>query len=283
MSVKRKALTCKVENVEEEPKLSVLDLPELALDCILERLPSDALCSMAGVCSSLRERCTSDHFWEKHMKQKWGRIIGPAAYREWQWHLATRTSLDNSKQGKQKGLLRILYLGWPFSWMRAKAEDNTKQRCSLPVDSIMAWYLALESGKFCFPAQVYNREVHTMCNQFVRLFFGLWLLGIRGIQAFVFDLVSLEIKGFCFYLPEFSSSWLFCRMAMLVLCCHAMMLRLAMTLALEPSKPGNCPNCLSVLSAFSDKILIFILIAFCFHKILLSFAFSTEQLCREVA
>ncbi|KAG9148650.1 hypothetical protein Leryth_019154 [Lithospermum erythrorhizon] len=27
-----------------------------------------------------------------------------------------------------------------------------------PVDSVMSWYLALESGKFWFPAQVYNRE-----------------------------------------------------------------------------------------------------------------------------
>ncbi|KAF3453167.1 hypothetical protein FNV43_RR03604 [Rhamnella rubrinervis] len=128
MSVKRKTLTCKVENVEEEPEMSVLDLPELALECILERLPPDALCSMASVCSSLRDRCMSDHLWKKHMKQKWGRIIGPAAYREWQWHLATRTNLGNPKQGKQK------------------------------VDSIMAWYLALETGRFCFPAQVYNRE-----------------------------------------------------------------------------------------------------------------------------
>lgn len=159
MSLKKKTLTCQVENVEEEPEISVLDLPELALECILERLPPDALCSMAGVCSSLRHRCTSDHLWEKHMKQKWGRIIGPAAYREWKLHLATRTNLGNPKQSKQKGLLRILSLGWPFLWMKPRAEDNIKQRSSLPVDSIMAWYLALETGRFCFSAQVYNREV----------------------------------------------------------------------------------------------------------------------------
>ncbi|KAI6669640.1 hypothetical protein NL676_004525 [Syzygium grande] len=97
----------------------VLDLPELVLECILERLPPAELFNMAGVCSSLRNRCVSDHLWERHMKQKWGRVIGPAAYREW------------------------------------KCE---KQRIPLPTDSIMSWYLALETGKFCFPAQVYNRE-----------------------------------------------------------------------------------------------------------------------------
>ena len=84
--------------------------------------------------------------------------------------------------GKQKGGLvrNILSLGWPFSWMmrsKVACDDNNNNNNSnnynnngnnnsngnsvmaLPVDSIMAWYLALETGKFCFPAQVYNREV----------------------------------------------------------------------------------------------------------------------------
>lgn len=159
MSLKRKSVTCRVENVDEVAEMSVLDLPELALECILERLPPEALCSMAGVCASLRERCMSDHLWEKHMKQKWGRVVGPAAHREWQWHLATRTELGNPKQAKQKGLMRILSLGWPFSWIKPKADDSFKHKTSLPIDSVMAWYIALETGRFCFPAQIYNREV----------------------------------------------------------------------------------------------------------------------------
>lgn len=158
MSLKKRYLP-KVENVEENGEMSVLDLPELALECILERLPPDALCSMAGVCSSLRERCISDHLWEKHMKRKWGKVIGQAAYREWQWHLASRAGLNNLKQSKQKSLLRLLSFGWSLSWIRSKANDNNSPRNSLPVDSIMAWYLALETGNFWFPAQVYNREV----------------------------------------------------------------------------------------------------------------------------
>ncbi|KAG6789562.1 hypothetical protein POTOM_005667 [Populus tomentosa] len=78
--------------------MSILDLPELALECILERLPPTGLCSMAGVCTSLREIPKADPI------------------------------------------------------------NNSKQRSSLPVNLIMSWYLALETGKFWFPAQVFNRE-----------------------------------------------------------------------------------------------------------------------------
>jgi hypothetical protein len=162
MSLIKKSLSSKVENVEDETaEMSVLDLPELALECILERLPPAALCSMAGVCTSLRERCKSDHLWEKHMKQKWGRVIGVAAYRGWQCPVASKTDSNNLKQGKQKGLIRLLSLSWPIAWFRSKVDDCSKQRSSLPVDSIMACYLALETGRFWFPAQVYNREVLT--------------------------------------------------------------------------------------------------------------------------
>jgi len=158
MSLIKKSLSSKVENFEETGEMSVLDLPELALECILERLPPAALCSTAGVCSSLRERCKSDHLWEKHMNQKWDRIIGPAAYREWQWYLASKTDSNYVKHGKQKGLMRLLALTWPFSLFKPKVDDTSRRRNSLPVDSIMSWYLALETGKFWFPAQVYNRE-----------------------------------------------------------------------------------------------------------------------------
>ncbi|KAK1586911.1 hypothetical protein Q3G72_007438 [Acer saccharum] len=164
------SLSSKVENVVEEQEgggemlLSVLDLPELTLECILEKLPPSGLCSMAGVCSSLRDRCMSDHLWEKHMKQKWGKIIGPAAYREWQWYMASRQDSTNIRQSKQRVWMRFMSLVRSFSWSRtpkidaAAAAAACKQRSSLPVNSIMSWYLALETGRFWFPAQVYNRE-----------------------------------------------------------------------------------------------------------------------------
>ncbi|KAL1323894.1 hypothetical protein HN51_034114 [Arachis hypogaea] len=163
MSLMKKTLTSsKVENVEDTNGMSVLDLPDLVLECILERLPPESLSQMAGVCRSLRERCVSDHLWERHMKQKWGRVIGPVAYREWKWHVASKRNVGSPKNGKQRSLMRLVTLHWPFSWMRSRLDEinnnNINSKSSLPSDSMMTWYLALETGNFWFPAQVYNRE-----------------------------------------------------------------------------------------------------------------------------
>ncbi|KAA8544640.1 hypothetical protein F0562_022652 [Nyssa sinensis] len=138
--------------------MSVLDLPDLVLECIIERLPPDGLFSMAGVCSSLRDKCISDHLWERHMKQKWGRLIGPAAYREWRWHIASRKDSDFLETVRGRGLIRSFSLLWPLSLLRSSLDNSRKKSSVVPVDSIMSWYLALETGKFWFPAQVYNRE-----------------------------------------------------------------------------------------------------------------------------
>lgn len=161
MLVKNKTFSCKIQKVDElSSEMSVLDLPELVLECILERLPPEGLCSMASVCSSLRDRCMSDHLWDRHLKQKWGRIIGPAAYREWQWHIATRKDSCFFNQAKQRGFLNYLSQLWPFTSVRSNLKNRIiKQKNLPPVDSVMSRYLALESGKFWFPAQVYNREV----------------------------------------------------------------------------------------------------------------------------
>ncbi|KAI9162189.1 hypothetical protein LWI28_024726 [Acer negundo] len=144
------------EEDEKKKKISLLDLPELTLECILEKLSPDGLCNMSAVCSSLRDMCTSDHLWEKHMKHKWGRLIGDAAYREWQWHIASKKRETLINQTKNNGFFRSLY-----GLIRQNLDQRTTTTTattSLPVDSIMACYVSLESGKFWFPAQVYNRE-----------------------------------------------------------------------------------------------------------------------------
>uniref|UniRef100_A0A2N9J3P3 F-box domain-containing protein n=1 Tax=Fagus sylvatica TaxID=28930 RepID=A0A2N9J3P3_FAGSY len=151
-------VSSKVENVEERDDVSLLDLPDLALECILDRLSPTELCSMAAVCTSLRDRCRSDHLWEKHMKQKWSRVIGDGAYKEWQWHVASRKRPNLLDQSKRKGLFETLFGVWSFSLFRPKLESCNKSKSSLPVDTIMAWYLSLENGQLWFPAQVYNRE-----------------------------------------------------------------------------------------------------------------------------
>ncbi|CAO2837403.1 unnamed protein product [Amaranthus hypochondriacus] len=158
MSIKQGISTLKFENAQENEPLSVLDLPELALDCILEKLSPSGLCSMAAVCSSLRERCISDYLWERHMKQKWGKILSPAAYREWQWFIASRHNSSTLKVDESKGFIKFICSVWPFTWFESNKRVNNKDSITPLVDSVMSWYLALESGKFSFPAQVYNRE-----------------------------------------------------------------------------------------------------------------------------
>ncbi|KAI3446582.1 hypothetical protein Pfo_003247 [Paulownia fortunei] len=152
-SIKR--MSSKVEIVEEKEWTSLLDLPDLALDCILGRLSPAGLCSMAGVCSSLRESCTSDHLWEKHMRKKWGGVIGDAACREWQCHIASKRAPKFLFNRTQKRRFRFLPNMLDFFWMK---ERNCDIRSSLPLNSVMSCYLALETGKFWFPAQVFNRE-----------------------------------------------------------------------------------------------------------------------------
>lgn len=132
----------------EGDKISLLDLPELSLESILERLSPAELCNMATVCKSLRDRCQSDYLWEKLMKQKWGRVIGDSAYQQWRCHVASRNTQIH--QQNQRGLFGS------FLRIKPKSQNGGQERRSN--DSVMALYIALTSGKFWFPAQVYNRE-----------------------------------------------------------------------------------------------------------------------------
>ncbi|XP_057801042.1 F-box protein At2g32560-like isoform X2 [Salvia miltiorrhiza] len=141
----------KVSAALPAPEMSVLDLPELVLECILEKLPAEGLCRMASVCTSLRDGCGSDHLWRKHMESKWGRIIGAAANSEWECYIASRKGLN---QAKHKGLMGYLLALIRSAWSGGAGRRTT----SSAVDSVMSKYLALESGDFWFPAQVYNRE-----------------------------------------------------------------------------------------------------------------------------
>lgn len=158
-------LCSRVENVKEKERIliSLLDLPEVILEDIFERLSPTDLCSMARVCFSLWEMCTSDHLWEKQLKQEWGKLIRDAAYREWKFHVASiryRAMFNIHNRKKRKGLFESLCNARPLSWIRPKGETSSKAiRTTLPVDSIKALYLSLKSGKFRFPAQIYYGNV----------------------------------------------------------------------------------------------------------------------------
>jgi len=165
MSLKNNSSVSKVENEEEEGKVSLLDLPDLPLECILGHLSPSELCSVAAVCTSLRDTSRSDHLWKKHMERKWGKVFGDAAYRQWKCHVASKAREKISNHQNQKGLFAFLHGDFrPLVWMKAKSEKGTRSSNSLPEDSFMALYLSLESGKFWFPAQVYNREVISCTN-----------------------------------------------------------------------------------------------------------------------
>ncbi|KAL5716538.1 hypothetical protein ACHQM5_018212 [Ranunculus cassubicifolius] len=91
------------------------------------------------------------------MNEKWGRVIGKAVYKQWQWHIATKKDYEMN-QSKRRGLVRILSSIWPISYVRSRFDIHRKPKNPLPMDSVKFWYLTFESGKFWFPAQVYNRE-----------------------------------------------------------------------------------------------------------------------------
>ncbi|XP_076943636.1 F-box protein At2g32560-like [Bidens hawaiensis] len=137
--------------------MPVLDLPNLALECILEKLQPSGLCNMACVCTYLKDICLSDHLWESHMKKRWGGIIGHAAYKEWHLYVSTKKESNYFLDGgKKRGLL----MGYLCKLWPTYHDDNKKMQISFQpsVDSIVSCYRALETGKFWFPAQVFNRE-----------------------------------------------------------------------------------------------------------------------------
>lgn len=158
MTMETASVKLRPENVGFKEETTLLDLPDLALDCILERLSPAELCSVGRVCSSLREKCVSDHLWGKHMAQKWGKLIGNAACREWQSHIASRKRSVQLNSKNQTDIFGYFLSSANFLLSRPEAEEN-RFKSSLYKDSIMALYFSLESGKFWFPAQVYNREV----------------------------------------------------------------------------------------------------------------------------
>uniref|UniRef100_A0A7N0UEC2 F-box domain-containing protein n=1 Tax=Kalanchoe fedtschenkoi TaxID=63787 RepID=A0A7N0UEC2_KALFE len=149
------------ENAEENEGRCLLDLPELPLHCILDRLSPDGLRTMAAVSTSLRDQCRSDYYWEKHLSEKWGRILGEAAYKEWQCHIAAQNrSISLSRQVKQKNWFSYFLRVLPGYSRKPDLREKNCDPCNelQPKESAMALYLALESGEFWFPVQVYNRE-----------------------------------------------------------------------------------------------------------------------------
>ena len=145
----------------------LLDLPDLAIETILEKLEPADLCTMACVSNYFRDICLSDYLWKRHMTQKWGRIIGLAAQKEWKLHVASQKErLSSCEDGRERRGFFKVYLSKFWYVVMLKSSHNDGRKSSEPRDSssIVSFYRALETGKFCFPAQVFNREVTLSSN-----------------------------------------------------------------------------------------------------------------------
>ncbi|KAJ1405210.1 F-box-like domain superfamily [Sesbania bispinosa] len=147
-----------MENLENGGNISLLNLPESTLDCILQRLSPIELIKMSEVCTYLRDICRSDNLWDNQIKKKWGGLIGDVAYKEWQWHITLAKEEGNilNQQINQNGSMGSFSGAWPMLCLGSYLEDCKHLKNSLSNNFMMALYLSLESGKFWFPAQVYR-------------------------------------------------------------------------------------------------------------------------------
>lgn len=173
------ALAAAPEPEPNEGLFPLLDLPELALDRVLEELSPAPLAAMSCVCAALRDRCSADALWGLHLRAKWARVLGPAARNEWEAHLAhgagaARAANGPARPGRRRSWVDSLACAWPFSWigcrwLRCDDTADAPEPAAPARDTAAAWYRALECGDFCFPAQVYNREVRSNADQLLYL------------------------------------------------------------------------------------------------------------------
>lgn len=148
----------KLEKQKDCKVYSLLDLPEWTMDCILECLSPMDLFRVAQVCTNLRDKTRNDALWEKLIKQKWGRLLGDAAYHEWQWHTTKFANTQSifSLQQNQTGSCGSFSGVWPFLNFHSYLENFTDLITLFKNCSKMALYICLESGRFWFPVQLYK-------------------------------------------------------------------------------------------------------------------------------
>ncbi|MCO5614412.1 hypothetical protein L7F22_068693 [Adiantum nelumboides] len=165
MCVRRKH---KVQSLAEEEGdvaavASLLDLPELAVETILSKLPPQSLVRATSLCKELNEKCGCDHLWLQHVEAKWGSVVGDMAFKEWQSSCSSgmRGQVNPCKSDEPLPLDKPL-ISWPLSciWTPwAKSPPSYLFEKEFSSQSVyMKWYSTLETGAFWFPAQVFNRE-----------------------------------------------------------------------------------------------------------------------------
>ncbi|KAH7351961.1 hypothetical protein KP509_19G022400 [Ceratopteris richardii] len=144
---------------ENVPAASFLDLSELVMDNLLSKLSPQALSKAASVCKELRQRCTSDHVWLPRVLAKWGGVAGDLAFEEWMndcisLYAHNPYKLDDSSFDYKSRK------SWPLSriWTPREIPPLPQKNDECNQNVYMKWYIALETGNYCFRGQVYNRE-----------------------------------------------------------------------------------------------------------------------------
>lgn len=112
MSLAKKTLTSKFENVEDTREMLVLELGMHTWEA-----PSIFTLSN-GQCLPFLEGEMCEYLWERHTKQKWGRV-GLVAYMEWKWHVASKRNIG-------RGSCRFidLFHGWEWRFPQVIAAST---------------------------------------------------------------------------------------------------------------------------------------------------------------
>lgn len=162
MRVRRKHKVQSVVEEDDYPAVSLLDLPELALETILSKLPPQSLGKAAVVSKELYEKCSNDHMWMPHVHAKWGGVVSDLAFKEWQSSCSSPMDVHVNPCRIDDSLpLSKPLISWPLSciWSPwAKTPSYLSQKLDATPTVYMKWYTTLETGAYWFPAQVYNRE-----------------------------------------------------------------------------------------------------------------------------
>lgn len=149
----RSKLNKQVQSVEDEPPLSLLDLPDLVQESIFRRLSPESLCRLSQTCRNLRMKCRSDEIWEPLFHQRWGKIIGPTAFTAWE-----RMTKGENAEILNRSYMPSCFWMLPLACIWSFSGHNDKKLLEEPSERFASMYSDLESGKLWFPAQVYNRQ-----------------------------------------------------------------------------------------------------------------------------
>jgi len=100
----------KLEN-QRDCKVSLLDLPSKVVYYILRRLSPQDWVWVAQLCTRLRDISRSNYLWEKHVEQKWSRLVGNDAYHELEYHTTKYKKLlvDHNFRDHMELLVVILH------------------------------------------------------------------------------------------------------------------------------------------------------------------------------